>query len=128
MTTNIEPISLETALIIHRRKIEDYGGAHGVREEGILDACLAQPWQSFGGQDLYPTLEEKAARLGYEIIAQHPFVDGNKRTGAALMTVLLRANGVRFKPKSKSFITTIINVASGALGYKDLVQFIRDNS
>ena len=127
MTPAIEPISLETALEIHRRKIERFGGTHGVRDQGLLEAALAQSWQSFAGIELYPSLEEKAARLGYEIITQHPFADGNKRTGAALIGVLLRANGVRFKPRSADYISIVVAVASSAAGYEDLLEFVRAN-
>ena len=127
MTPVIEPISLETALEIHRRKIERFGGTHGVRDQGLLEAALAQSWQSFAEIELYPSLEEKAARLGYEIITQHPFSDGNKRTGAALIGVLLRANGVRFQPRSADYISIVIAVASSAAGYEDLLEFVRAN-
>lgn len=87
MIRSIERVSEETALEIHRQKIKQYGGMGGVREEGLLEAAIAQPWQSFDGIELYLSIEEKAARIGYEIISQHPFFDGNKRTGAALVGI-----------------------------------------
>lgn len=77
-----DTIPREIVLALHERTISRFGGAHGVRDEGLLDAAISQPWQTFDGIDLYPTIEEKAARLSFEIITQHPFVDGNKRTDA----------------------------------------------
>lgn len=121
----IEPIAKETVLEIHRRKIERYGGMPGVRDEGLLEAAIAQPWQSFDGVDLYPSVAEKAARIGYEVISQHPFADGNKRTGAALVGVLLRANGQHFKPRSDDYIQTVLGVADGSLGYEELLEFVK---
>jgi death-on-curing protein len=76
-----EPISEETILRIHAELITEHGGANGVRDENALLAALASPWSGFADQELYPSTEEKASRLCYEIITQHPFVDGNKRTG-----------------------------------------------
>ena len=93
-----EPIQKEAVLALHERVIKKYGGSYGVRDNGLLEAALAQPWQTFDGIDLYPTIEEKAARLCFEIIMQHPFIDGNKRTGALLLGVLLRNNKLTFKP------------------------------
>lgn len=127
MIRPIEPLAKETIIEIHRRKIEHFGGLDGVRDEGLLEAALAQPWQSFGGNDLYPTVEEKAARLAYEIISQHPFADGNKRTGAAVIGVILRTHGFRFKPRTEDFYATVYGIADGSLGYDDLVAFVRDN-
>lgn len=125
MTRTVEPIAKETAIEIHRRQIERHGGISGLCDEGLLEAALAQPWQGFGGTDLYPTIDEKAARLAYEVITQHPFADGNKRTGAALVSVLLRANGMRFKPRANDYLETVLGVADGSLGYEDMLAFVR---
>lgn len=74
-------ISKEIVLELHHQLIERFGGVHGVMNENSLEAAIAQPWQTFDGVDLYPTTEEKASRLCFEIVTQHPFIDGNKRTG-----------------------------------------------
>ena len=121
----VEPVAKETAIEIHRRQLERHGGMDGLRDEGLLQAALAQPWQGFGGTELYPTIEEKAARLAYEVITQHPFADANKRTGAALVSAVLRANGMRFKPRAKDYMETVMGVADGALGYEDMLAFVR---
>lgn len=121
-------IEKETAMAIHRMQIERHGGLDGVRDEGLLESALAQPWASFAGVDFYPTVEEKAARLCFEVISQHPFVDGNKRTATALMLVFLRGNGIEFKPRAIDLQNIIIGVASGVSTYDDLLDFIRCNA
>lgn len=121
-------IPIKTVLEIHRRKITDFGGLGGVRDKGILEAALAQPWQGFSDVEFYPTLEEKAARLCYEIVTQHPFVDGNKRTGAALLGDFLRVNGVHFFPSSYDYYQAVYGVAEGSLTYEDLLKFVRKNA
>ena len=120
-----EPIAKETVMRIHRMQIARHGGMGGLRDEGLLEAAIAQPWQGFGGVELYPSLVEKAARIGYEVVSQHPFNDGNKRTGAALVGALLRANGARFKPKADDYCRVILGVADGTLGYDDLLEFVK---
>lgn len=123
----LSPISLETVLEIHRLKVVKYGGLAGLRDKGLLEAAIAQPWQSFDGIDLYPSLPEKAARIGFEVITQHPFNDGNKRTGAALVGVLLRANGVNFTPRSIDYVDAILGVADGSLDYAEFLEFVRNS-
>ncbi len=75
--------TLIEVLELHRRVIEQSGGAFGIRDVGLLESAIAQPRMTFGGKDLYPSLLEKAAALGFSIIMNHPFVDGNTRTGAS---------------------------------------------
>lgn len=82
--TGAPPLSREDVLAIHSAAIARFGGADGVRDEGMLDSALAQPFQTFGGQELYATVAEKAARYAFGIISDHPFVDGNKRTATAV--------------------------------------------
>ena len=118
-------ITLEDVLSIHNVLIERFGGASGVRDEALLDSALAQPAQTFDGIDLYPTMEEKAARYAYGIINNHPFVDGNKRAGAAALGMFLRANGRRFKPRHDELYETILGVADGSVSYDDLVKWVQ---
>lgn len=119
-------VSREDALAIHARSIARYGGIDGLRDEGLLDSALAQPRQTFDGAELYPTLAEKAARYAYGIISNHPFADGNKRTGAAVLAVFLRANGVRFKPRLHDMQQVIMSVADGTMDYDELVAWIAE--
>ena len=108
------PIPKHIVLAIHEDQLKRNGGMPGVRDEGLLDSALAQPFASFGGQDLYPSVHEKAARYGY----------GNKRTGTALIIAFLHGNGVKFKPRTQDFFDTVIAVANGTMSYDELVAWI----
>lgn len=107
-------IDINDVLSIHEMQILKHGGAYGLRDRGVLEAVISSPWQTFDGMDLYPTEAEKTARLGFEMITQHPFIDGNKRTGALLVCAYSRFLGYRFKPRSKDFLTAVIGVADGS--------------
>lgn len=126
MSAPVQYVSLEDALAIHELSIRRYGGIDGTRDEGLLQSALAQPQQTFGGVELYPSLAEKAARYAFGIVNNHPFADGNKRTGAAVLAVFLRANGVRFKPRLIDMQKQIIALADGSLGYDELVAWIEE--
>lgn len=121
---DLSPIPKHIVLAIHEDQLKRNGGMSGVRDEGLLDSALAQPFASFGGQDLYPSTQEKAARYGYGIIKNHPFADGNKRTGTALIIAFLRGNGVKFKPWTQDFYNVVIAVADGTMGFDELVAWI----
>jgi death-on-curing protein len=83
-------LTLVEVLDLHRRIIEQSAGALGIRDLGLLESAIAQPRMTFGSEDLYPTIIDKAVALGFSIIINHPFIDGNKRTGhAALETFLI---------------------------------------
>jgi len=110
---------------IHDLEIANHGGTSGLRDEGLLESALAQPFVTFDGIDLYPSVEEKAARLAYGIIKNHPFADGNKRTGTQMLIVFMRMNDYRFKPRHKNLEQIILGVASGENSYEDLVEFVR---
>ena len=122
------PLSRETALALHERVVERFGGSRGVRDMGQLDAALAQPWQTFGGVEFYQTPEEKITRLCFEVVTQHPFVDGNKRAGALLLGVLLRGEGHAFKPAASDLLNVIMGVAAGSKGYRGLLSFVRQET
>lgn len=120
------PIPKRIVLAIHEDQLKRHGGMPGVRDEGLLESALAQPFASFDGNDLYPTVSEKAARYGFGIIKNHPFADGNKRTGTALIIAFLRGNGIVFKPRTEDFYNAIIAVADGTLSYEGLVAWINE--
>ncbi len=92
------------------------GGAAGLRDKGALDSALAQPSMSFGGQDLYPTLIDKAAALGFSLISNHPFIDGNKRIGHAVMVIFLKLNGMDIEAPMDEQERLILSVAAGETG------------
>ena len=104
-------ISKRQVLLMHNKLIEESGGSDGIREDGLLESALNAPYHEFVGFSNYPTIEEKAARLGYGTIKNHPFVDGNKRTGTHIMLLLLYINGVELVYEQEELIDIILQVA-----------------
>ena len=113
-----------TCCAIHDASLERFGGASGIRDEGLLDSALSQPFQSVFGQDLCPTVAHKAARLAYGIAKNHPYLDGNKRTACACMGIYLRLNGLSFKPDADDLLQTMLSVAGGTMSYDELVDWV----
>ena len=103
----------------------DPGGSIGVRDEGLLESALEAAFSTFGGQELYPTKEEKVARIGFNLISNHAFVDGNKRIGMHVMLTFLLVNGIRLNCTNEDVVEAGLGVASGAMGYEELLQWIR---
>ena len=97
-------------------------------DQRALDAALNSPWQSFDGVELYPSDAEKAARLAFEIISQHPFNDGNKRCGLVLLVSFMRQRGHRFEPRHDELYDAVLGVADGSLGYEGLLAFVEGNA
>ena len=91
-------LPLEQVLELHRLEVRHFGGSAGLRDRGSLEAALGRPQMTFAGEDLYPDVESKAAALMHSIVMNHPFVDGNKRTGAAAAEFFLNLNGVGSRP------------------------------
>lgn len=119
-------ISVEQALKIHTIAIEGFGGANGVRDLGALESALARPFQTFGGEDLYPTIFEKAAAIGESLIVNHPFVDGNKRTGYILMEALLRYEGYAINASDEALYNFVINISTGTLSFDEIVAWLKE--
>lgn len=117
-------VATEEALAVHAAAVRMFGGAAGTRDARVLESALAQPFQTFGGVDLYPSIVEKAARLCFGVVADHPFADGNKRTGAALLGAFLRANGVAFAPAHRDFLDVVMRLAAGSMGYDELLTWL----
>ena len=108
-------LALNEVLELHGRIIYQSGGAAGILNLNSLEAALAQPRMTFAGEELYPTIVEKASALGYSLIQNHPFVDGNKRTGHAAMEVFLLLNGYEIKASVEEQERLIMSIASGNL-------------
>lgn len=117
-------LTKEAVLAIHAAAIGRFGGCDGMRDEGLLDSALAQPFQTFGGTDLYPSVVDKACRYAFGIISDHPFLDGNKRTGAALLGTYLRMSGIDFAPDHTAFLKVMLGVADGSVSYDALVEWV----
>ena len=121
-------LTLGEILAIYRRVMDQSGGMMGVRDVGALESSVSQPRMSFEGNDLYMTLAEKAASLGYSIIQNHPFIDGNKRTGHAAMEMFLLLNGYEIRAGVNEQMETILMVASGKLSRKALTVWLNEHA
>jgi death on curing protein len=111
----IRYLSIEQVIVLHDESIRQHGGAEGIRDRGLIESAVAQPSMTFGGEELYPTLIDKAAAFGYSLIANHAFVDGNKRVGLAALDVFLRVNGFVVRAGLEEFETAILAVAAGTM-------------
>lgn len=120
-------LSKEQILMLHSQLIEEYGGSDGVRDYNLLDSALENPFQFFGGEELYPTLQAKAARLGYGLIKNHCMIDGNKRIGTHAMLVFLAINGIELDYTQKELYETILAIADGSLEYEYLLKWILEH-
>ena len=114
-------------LLLHSVLIAESGGSDGVRDEGLLDSSVNTPFQTFSGQDLYPTVLEKAVRLGFGLIRNHPFIDGNKRIGTHAMLVFLNLNSITLSYEDDELISTILSVASGEMDADGLLKWIQQH-
>lgn len=119
--------SKEKVLLLHKMIAQETGGSVGVRDEALLESALEQIFAGFGGQEFYPTKEEKGARLGYTLISNHAFVDGNKRIGVYVMLTFLEINGIRMECTNEELVHIGLSVASGAMGYQDLLAWVRQH-
>ena len=117
-------LSKEQVIMIHEQLIKETGGASGLRDEGMLESALNTPFQTFGGEDVYPSLQQKAARLCFGLVKNHPFVDGNKRIGAHAMLVFLALNGVELQHSQEELSDIILQAAAGEIETKDLLNWI----
>lgn len=111
-------------LLIHDQLIAETGGSPGLRDEGMLDSALNAPFQTFGGEDVYPSLQQKAARLCFGLVKNHPFVDGNKRIGAHVMLVFLALNGVELQHSQTELSDIILQLAAGEIDAERLLHWI----
>ena len=123
----MKKLSKEQILMLHIQLIQQTGGSDGVRDYNLLDSALETPFQSFGGDELYPTIQAKAARLGYGLIKNHCMIDGNKRIGTHAMLVFLALNGIELKYTQKELYETILDVAAGNMEYEGLLQWVLDH-
>ena len=120
-------LHLAEVLELHRRLIQQSGGMAGLRDLGLLEASLVQPRQSFAGVDLYPGLTAKAAALGFSLIQNHPFLDGNKRIGHAAMEATLVLNGLGLSASVDAAEAAVLAVASGQLNREAFIRWVMAN-
>ena len=117
-------LSKPQILLLHEQLITETGGSSALRDEGMLDSALNAPFQTFGGEDVYPSLLQKAAHLCFGLVKNHPFVDGNKRTGAHVMLVLLALNGIELQHTQAELSDVILQLAAGTIQSSDLLNWI----
>ena len=123
----MKKLSKEQILMLHKQLIEQTGGSDGVRDHGLLESAIESPFQSFDGEELYPTIQAKAARLGYGLIKNHCMIDGNKRIGTHAMLVFLAVNGIELSYTQKELYEEILSVANDNLGYEDLLHWVLEH-
>jgi death-on-curing protein len=119
--------SREKVLLLHQLITEETGGDPNVRDIALLESALESAFQTFDGQDLYPSKEEKGARIGYALISNHAFVDGNKRIGMYVLLTFLETNGIKIHPTVDDVARVGLAVASGEMKYDDLLEWILEN-
>jgi death on curing protein len=121
-------ILIADILQVHQILIEKYGGGIGVSELGSLESAIARPFQAFDGEDLYETIFEKAAALGESIIINHPFIDGNKRTGFVSMIAVVEAAGYILNASEEEAYTFTIKISTGEIRFEQMVEWLKQNT
>lgn len=119
--------SKERVLLLHQLMAEATGGSVGVRDEALLDSALESAYAGFGDREFFPSKEEKGARLGFALISNHAFVDGNKRIGVYVMLAFLEMNGIKTQCTDEELIQVGLAVADGSMNYDALLQWVIDH-
>lgn len=117
-------LTKKQVLQLHRELIRETGGTDGLREEGLLDSALNAPFHSFGGKESFPSLQQKAARLGFGLIQNHAFLDGNKRIGIHVLLIFLEINGIELEYCQNELSELVLSIASGKTSLEELNQWI----
>ena len=120
-------ISNEKVKLLHQLMAEATGGSAGVRDEGLLDSAIEGAFATFDGVELYQTKEEKAAHLGYSLISNHAFVDGNKRIGVYVMLSFLELNGIHIESSDEDIVAMGLGVADGSMNQDDIHSWIMEH-
>ncbi len=123
----MKKLTKEQIKMLHSALVERFGGQDGLRDEGMLDSALNTPFQTFSGSELYPDLLSKAARLAFGLIANHPFIDGNKRIGTHAMLIFLRLNNVELEYDDDNLIALILKTAAGENDDKTILEWLKNN-
>ena len=120
-------LTKEQIIMLHEAIYERYGGSCGVLNEGMLDSALQAPFQTFGGEELFPDTKDKILRLAYGLIKNHSFRDGNKRIGALVLLVLLELNGWHVNATNEEFADIIMGIAASEKDEEDLKQWVESH-
>ena len=117
-------LSFQDILLIHEAVIGEFGGLDGISDAGLVESAVESPFQTFDGEELFPSIEEKAARLAYGLVGNHGFNDGNKRVACVAFVVFLSLNNVDFNPDLKELETMFLGLASGSVGYNEFLDWL----
>lgn len=117
----------EQVMILHSELVKVTGGTDGIRDEGLFESAVNALFQSFGGYDVYPSVEQKAARLAYSLVSNHAFIDGNKRISALLMLVFLALNGIEINCTEREMYSVFMWLADSKITFDDLVEWIMNH-
>lgn len=123
----MKKLTREQVLSLHHELIEAHGGSGGLRDEALLDSALSAPFQTFDGKSMLPTIQQKAVRLGFGLIMNHPFVDGNKRIGAHVMLTMLAMNRIELEYTQKELYEIILKVAASEASFEELLSWVLDH-
>ena len=115
----------EKVMLLHRLLIEETGGEDGIRDVGLLESALEAPYATFDGKELFPTKEEKAARLCTGLVSNHAFVDGNKRIGVYVLLTFLEVNGISLEATDEELIEIGLSLAKSEMKYEELLDWIK---
>ena len=121
-------LTAEQVLFIHYRLVSETGGEHAVRDIGLLESAIARPKATFDGQELYTNIFDKAAALMESLVNNHPFIDGNKRTGIACTVLFLRQNGIPFSAKNSDLERFTLRVRSSKIKPSEIVKWLKNHS
>ena len=119
--------SKEQLIHLHSMLIAETGGLDGIRDENMLESAVESPFQSFDGIDLYPSIQQKAARLGFSLIKNHAFIDGNKRIGTHAMLVFLALNNIELDYAQDELVNIILAVAASEKDFPDLLDWVNEH-
>lgn len=125
---NVRYITLDEVLAVHDDMVERYGGSFGIRDLGLIQSAIARPQASFGGEDLYPTILDKAAALFHSLIFNHAFVDGNKRTSLTTTARFLYVNGYELVAEERELIDFPLRVENKHLDIDEIVKWLREHT
>ena len=120
-------LTVKQIISMHTRLVMETGGSDGIRDEGLLESAVNAPFQSFGGYDVYPTIYEKAARLGFGLAQNHAFIDGNKRIAVLAMLMFLKGNNIEIDCTEFELFSVILKLASSEITFDDLVKWIKNH-
>jgi death on curing protein len=120
-------LTVGEVLELYSRVMEQSGGGVGIRDLGGLESAVAQPRMTFNGKELYPTIVEKASAIGFSLIQNHPFIDGNKRAGHAAMESFLMLNGYEISASVDEQVNLILGVASGTIDRNTFTEWLKNH-